>query len=98
MSALYWARVIRKVRGLNKQPEYTSLEALVEAEADLPSDDFRIAAWVVGPMIAILGSAPCLYFGLTNNRFALWGALFACLIGGGLWFIFDRMDRAIPRS
>lgn len=98
MSALTWLRVARRVRGLSAQRELPNLEALLEAEAGQPSNDFRIAARVVPPVMCFVGAIFLTIALATHFYPMLAGVVLFGVAAGVLWKVFDHMDRKISPS
>jgi len=98
VSTLYWLKFARKTKFF-KQPEYANVEALLEAEADQPDEDFRQIANVVPPILAGVGllvAVAGIFF--THSLTFLFAILGFGTLATVLWFIFDRLDKKIPRS
>jgi hypothetical protein len=55
MGSLAWLKLSRKLPGLNRQPEYPHLEALIEQEGQNPSSDFMAARWLVPLILTTVG-------------------------------------------
>lgn len=98
MGALTWLKVSRRVPGLNKEPEFQNLEALVESEAARPSDAYHIARWVVPLVASVIGIStflPLALFVHPGFFYGMWGMVG---LGGILGFIFHRVALTISES
>jgi len=98
VSTLYWLKVARKAR-LYKQPEYPNFEALLEAEAEQPSDDFANAAKYVPPSLTFAGVIfAVVVTAMRHNAGMLTVAVPFAFVAAVLWFLFTYLDRRIPKS
>lgn len=98
MSTLYWLKIARRAK-LYKQPEYPNIEALLEAESQQPSDDFRTLAKVVPAVIAAFGFVTAVMAVVTqHNNWLFLSTLGSGALALGVWYIFDRLDKKIPPS
>lgn len=71
----------------------------MEAEEGQPHYDYRICAKVVPPIVAIVGVLGSVALALIlKHQVLLVGTLLSGLLATGLWFLFDALDRRIPRS
>ncbi len=98
MSVFFWLRIARKVTGLAAQPEYSCLESLLKEESDNPSDGYRIASYVVPPLIGVLGLGVFIPLALIKNPDFILGAVVTAAIAAATWVVFDRLDKAIAPS
>jgi len=98
MSALPWFRAARRLVGLRKGQEWPYLEALMEAEAGQPTDDYRIASRVASFVCALVGAFTFRMVFLHQTTLFMIGAGISLAIGGALWFIFNQMDKSISPS
>lgn len=95
VGALTFFRAARRAVGLAPQPEYPNLEALLEAEADQPSNEYRLAARIAPPIIGGLGATVFTVLSFVASPFFAFGAVGMIGLATGLWFMFDRQDKKI---
>jgi hypothetical protein len=99
MGSLSWIRAARRAVGMTPQAEFPHLEALMEAEEGQPHYDYRVCAKVIPPIVAGIGVvASIALVAIFRNQAIIFGAFGAGAIATGLWFLFDWLDRRIPRS
>jgi len=99
MGSLSWIRAARRAVGLSPQAEFPHLEALMEAEEGQPHYDYRVCANVVPPIVAGLGIVVSVILAaVLHNQAFIFGVFGIGAIATGLWFLFDALDRRIPRS
>jgi len=98
MSSLSWLRAVRKVPGLNKQPTYPDLEALVEAEAEKTGDEYHIARWVV-PLVGVAaGTAIFLPLAILFSPYFYLGMGGLAAVGSGIGYICHLIARQVSPS
>lgn len=98
MGSLSWIRAARRAVGMSPQAEYPHLEALMEAEEGQPHYDYRVCAKVIPAIVGIVGVAISILLVLFVNPAFMFGALGTGILATGLYFLFDWLDRRIPRS
>lgn len=81
--------------GMAAQPEYPSLEALLEAEAGQPDQGYFLAARIVPPSGLAIALGIFLPLGLYVHPLFHIGTVVFSLLAVGAWFLFDSLDRAI---
>lgn len=93
-----WLRFARKLPGLNKQPTYPDLEALVEAEAEKTGDEYHIARWVV-PLVGVgAGVLVFLPLSIFVSPYFLFGLGGLSLIGAGIGYICHLIAKGVSPS
>ena len=98
MSTLYWIRIARKFTGLKLPAELPNLETLLEAEADQPSNDYRMLSYALPSVFAVSGLVFLVPLIVTKM---LWFVIpLVVFIAGAIvaWFVCDRLDKSIPQS
>jgi hypothetical protein len=98
MSALNWLRLVRKVPGLAGQQEMPNLEALIDAEAMKPKDEYHIARWVVPLVLSIVGPSVFIPLTIAFSPLFLIGAIGMPAIGWILGGIFHYVSKTIDPS
>jgi hypothetical protein len=83
---------------MSPPPEYPNLEALMEAEEGQPHNDFRILARVVPPITILVGCSVFIPLAFTVSALFIIGVFGFMALAAGIWYICDRIDKAIPRS
>lgn len=91
-----WLRMARKAVGLESLPEHRALETLLVQEGKEPHNDFRIAAWVVPPIVVAVLGIPAFLIASDVGGPAWLLTLPAVLVPAGLWSLFFYLDRRIP--
>jgi hypothetical protein len=99
MSSLSWIRAARRAVGMSPQSEFPHLEALMESEENQAHYDYRSCAKIIPPLVAILGVITSVMFALIlKNQAIVFGSFSGGALATGLWFLFDALDRRIPRT
>ena len=99
MGSLSWIRAARRAVGMTPQAEFPHLEALMEAEEGQPHYDYRGCAKIIPPLVACLGVITSVMLAIIlKNQAFIFGAFPSGILAVGLYFLFDWLDRRIPRS
>lgn len=98
MSSLSWLRFARRLPGLNKQPAFPDLEALVEAEAEKTGDEYHIARWVVPLVLTTVGVAVFVPLSIFISPYFLFGTGGFALVAGILGYAFHLVAKGITPS
>lgn len=98
VGVLSFVRLARRVTGWGSGQEYRSLEALLEAEAGEPTDDYRIAAWAVSGTLLLTTIGLVVAAVWMHSALLLLWPVISALLGIGAYLLFDHMDKQIPKS
>lgn len=99
MSSLSTLRFFRRLPGLDKQPTYPDLEALIESEAEKASDEFHIARWVVPLVLSAVGVGVFIPLTIKLSPFFLFGTFGLMTVGAILGLSFHFVAKRItPRQ